>query len=232
MTGAGFAHETGPRLDKDTGKTPNYREAPVDSEQLEVFEWAVDWSAPSMPTRNSAISKHRTACGIPLRRHATPPAIERGKLSHGIETFIVRSEARQEAARSRPRSGGVGEELIHLLQAGFFSSLLHLEPRSTSSRTRPAGADRLRGCRRRAHGIDAGRRRNYRRSTPIRSIGHRRLPRCARPKAAHDHLRGRQIGSAGAPRFLFNAAADCKRHPVSADKMNSFADQQVCAARR
>ena len=36
-------YETGPQLDPQTGKTPNYRQVPNDQAQLDAFEWAGDW---------------------------------------------------------------------------------------------------------------------------------------------------------------------------------------------
>ena len=116
-------YETGPRLNKDTGKTPNYREVPSDALQLEAFEWAGDWLSHIDAYAGLLISKHRT--GLWQSRYCTmryPPPIQRGKLSDSIAAFIVRSEAKQKAAAQ----GFDAEELAknyHLLQVWDLLSL-------------------------------------------------------------------------------------------------------------
>ncbi len=116
-------YETGPRLNKDTGKTPNYREVPNDALQLEAFEWAGDWLSSIDIYAGLLMSKHRT--GLWQSRYGIirqPPAIQRGKLSDSIEAFIVRSEAKQKAAAR----GLDPEELAknyHLLQVWDLLSL-------------------------------------------------------------------------------------------------------------
>ena len=116
-------YETGPRLNKDTGKTPNYREVPNDDDQLQAFEWAGDWLSSIDAYAGLLISRHRT--GLWQSRYGVmrqPPAIQRGKLSDGIAAFIVRGEARQKAAAQ----GLDPEELAknyHLLQVWDLLSL-------------------------------------------------------------------------------------------------------------
>jgi hypothetical protein len=92
-------YETGPQLNPDTGKTPNYREVPNDRAQLQAFEWAGDWLSSIDAYAGLMIAKHRT--GLWQGRYGAithPPAVKRGKLSPDIEAFIVRSEAQQKTA--------------------------------------------------------------------------------------------------------------------------------------
>jgi hypothetical protein len=92
-------YETGPQINAQTGKTPNYREVPNDPPQLEAFEWAGDWLSGIDPYAGLLISKHRT--GLWQGRYGVmtqPSAIQRGKLPPEIETFIARSEAKQASA--------------------------------------------------------------------------------------------------------------------------------------
>jgi hypothetical protein len=95
-------YETGPQLNPQTGKTPNYREIPNDRTQLEAFEWAGDWLSAIDAYAGLMIAKHRT--GLWQGRYGVirhPPAIQRGKLPPEIEAFIVRSEAKQKAATDK-----------------------------------------------------------------------------------------------------------------------------------
>ena len=95
-------YETGPQLNPETGKTPNYREVPNDPAQLEAFEWAGDWLSSIDPYAGLMIAKHRT--GLWQGRYGVitqPPAIQRGKLSSDIEAFIARSEAKQKIAAEK-----------------------------------------------------------------------------------------------------------------------------------
>lgn len=92
-------YETGPQLNAETGKTPNYREVPNDKTQLDAFEWAGDWLSGIDPYAGLMISKHRT--GLWQGRYGVitaPPAIQRGVLPPSITDFIARSEAKQKAA--------------------------------------------------------------------------------------------------------------------------------------
>jgi Protein of unknown function (DUF3891) len=92
-------YETGPQLNPDSGKTPNYREVPTDRAQLEAFGWASDWLSAIDAYAGLMIAKHRT--GLWQGRYGVikhPPPIQRGKLPPDIETFIARSEAKQKSA--------------------------------------------------------------------------------------------------------------------------------------
>jgi hypothetical protein len=116
-------YETGPRLDKDTGRTPNYRDVPNDGRQLEAFEWACDWLSSIDAYAGLLISKHRT--GLWQSRYGVmrhPPAIQRGKLSESIECFIARSEARQKAAAEGLDARELAKN-YHLLQVWDLLSL-------------------------------------------------------------------------------------------------------------
>ena len=95
-------YETGPQLNPDSGKTPNYREVPTDRAQLEAFEWAGDWLSAIDAYAGLMIAKHRT--GLWQRRYGVikhPVAIQRGKLPPEIEAFITRSEAKQRSAAEK-----------------------------------------------------------------------------------------------------------------------------------
>ncbi len=91
-------YETGPQLNPETGKTPNYRDVPNDKTQLEAFEWAGDWLSAIDPYAGLMIRRHRT--GLWQGRYGVithPPAIQRGTLPPEIVAFIARSEATQKA---------------------------------------------------------------------------------------------------------------------------------------
>jgi Protein of unknown function (DUF3891) len=95
-------YETGPQLNPETGKTPNYREVPHDRAQLESFEWAGDWLSSIDPYAGLMIARHRT--GLWQGRYGVitqPPPIQRGKLPSEIEAFIARSEAKQKIAAEK-----------------------------------------------------------------------------------------------------------------------------------
>jgi hypothetical protein len=95
-------YETGPQLNPDSGKTPNYREVPTDRGQLEAFEWAGDWLSAIDTYAGLLIAKHRT--GLWQGRYGVikrPVAIQRGNLSPEIEAFIARSEAKQKSAAKK-----------------------------------------------------------------------------------------------------------------------------------
>ena len=92
-------YETGPQLDSETGKTPNYRQVPNDKAQLEALEWAGEWLSGIDPYAGLMISKHRT--GLWQGRYGvitSPPAIQRGILPSSITDFIARSDAKQKVA--------------------------------------------------------------------------------------------------------------------------------------
>ncbi|HWX82178.1 MAG TPA: DUF3891 family protein [Xanthobacteraceae bacterium] len=92
-------YETGPQLNLETGRTPNYRDVANDHAQLEAFAWAGDWLSAIDAYAGLMIAKHRT--GLWQGRYGVikhPPARERGKLPPDIETFIARSEAKQNSA--------------------------------------------------------------------------------------------------------------------------------------
>lgn len=95
-------YETGPRLNPETGKTPNYREVPNDRTQLEAFEWAGDWLSAIDPYAGLMITKHRS--GLWQGRYGVishPPAIQRGTLPPEIQAFIAKSEAKQKVAAAK-----------------------------------------------------------------------------------------------------------------------------------
>jgi hypothetical protein len=116
-------YETGPELNPDSGKTPNYREVPTDRAQLEAFEWAGDWLSAIDAYAGLLIAKHRT--GLWQGRYGVikhPVAIQRGNLPPEIEAFIERSEAKQKSAAEKFK----GDELAtnyNLLQIWDMMSL-------------------------------------------------------------------------------------------------------------
>lgn len=110
-------YETGPQLNLETGKTPNYRDVPNDQAQLEAFEWAGDWLSNIDPYAGLLIAKHRT--GLWQRRYGVmihPPAIQRGTLAPEITALIARSEAKQKAAAEKldPRELAINYNLLQV----------------------------------------------------------------------------------------------------------------------
>lgn len=95
-------YETGPQLNPETGKTPNYREVPSDQTQLEAFEWAGDWLSAIDPYAGLMIAKHRSGLWQGRYGAITHPApIQRGTLAPDIQAFIARSEAKQKIAAEK-----------------------------------------------------------------------------------------------------------------------------------
>jgi hypothetical protein len=95
-------YETGPQINPETGKTPNYREVPNDAAQLAAFEWASDWLGAIDAYAGLMIARHRT--GLWQGRYGAithPAAIQRGKLPPEIAAFIARSEAKQKTAAEK-----------------------------------------------------------------------------------------------------------------------------------
>jgi hypothetical protein len=116
-------YETGPQLDPQSGKTPNYRDVPTDRAQLEAFEWAGDWLSAIDAYAGLMIAKHRT--GLWQGRYGAikhPPAIARGKLPPEIEAFIARSEAKQKSTAEKIDSGELAIN-YNLLQVWDMMSL-------------------------------------------------------------------------------------------------------------
>src|SRR5215831_4130189 len=110
-------YETGPQLNPETGKTPNYREVPNDRTQLEAFEWAGDWLSAIDPYAGLMIAKHRS--GLWQGRYGVikhPPAIQRGTLPAEIQSFIARSEAKQKIAAEKvdPRELAINYNLLQV----------------------------------------------------------------------------------------------------------------------
>jgi hypothetical protein len=110
-------YETGPQLNPQTGKTPNYREVPNDAAQLTAFEWAGDWLGAIDPYAGLMIAKHRT--GLWQGRYGVisyPPPIQRGKLAPEILEFISRSEAKQKTVAEKldPRELAINYNLLQV----------------------------------------------------------------------------------------------------------------------
>ena len=85
-------YETSPQLNPQTGKTPNYRDVPVDMAQLAAFQWASDWLSGIDPYAGLMIAKHRT--GLWQGRYGVithPAAIQRGNLG-AAHTGIHRAQ--------------------------------------------------------------------------------------------------------------------------------------------
>jgi hypothetical protein len=55
-----YRYETKPRLNEETGKTPNFMHVPLDREQLDAFRWAVDWLTDIDSYAGLLINRHRT----------------------------------------------------------------------------------------------------------------------------------------------------------------------------
>ncbi len=110
-------YETGPQLNSETGKTPNYREVPNDRSQLDAFEWAGDWLSGIDPYAGLMITKHRT--GLWQGRYGVithPAAIQRGTLPPDIAAFIARSEAKQKTAAEKldPKALAINYALLQV----------------------------------------------------------------------------------------------------------------------
>ncbi len=116
-------YETGPQLNAETGRTPNYRDVPNDQTQLQSFEWAADWMSGIDPYAGLMIARHRT--GLWQGRYgvmAHPSGVRRGKLSAEIEAFIIRSETKQKKASESFASDDLATN-YHLLQVWDLMSL-------------------------------------------------------------------------------------------------------------
>jgi hypothetical protein len=116
-------YETSPQLNPQTGKTPNYRDVPVDTSQLAAFAWAGDWLSAIDPYAGLMITKHRT--GLWQGRYGVityPAAIERGILPPHIQQFIGRSEAEQSSAAAELDAKELAIN-YHLLQVWDMMSL-------------------------------------------------------------------------------------------------------------
>ena len=203
-----ICYETGPRLNKDTGKTPNYREVPNDAQQLEAFEWAGDWLSSIDAYAGLLISKHRTGLwqsryGV-MRQPPRDPARQAERRHRGLYR-AQRGQAK--GSRARSRSGGVGEELPPAPGLGPVIAV-HLQPGAASRRTR---SSRCRPATRMPQACAW----SSRRSMPQRSLSTLSVRSAIAdrkrhlPKAAQDHLPGRQ-GIAGS--LFRNGAADCPGH--------------------
>ena len=110
-------YETGPQLNPQTGKTPNYREVPNDAAQLTAFEWAGDWLGAIDPYAGLMIAKHRT--GLWQGRYGVisyPPPIKRGKLAPEILEYISRSEAKQKTVAEKldPKELAINYNLLQV----------------------------------------------------------------------------------------------------------------------
>jgi hypothetical protein len=118
-------YETGPQLNRETGRTPNYREVPNDRAQLEAFEWAGDWLGAIDAYAGLMVARHRT--GLWQGRYGVitaPPAIQRGTLPPEIKAFIARSEAKQDAmAQTQKFDAGDRATNYNLLQVWDLLSL-------------------------------------------------------------------------------------------------------------
>lgn len=96
-----YRYETSPRLNEETGKTPNFTQVPLDSEQLSAFQWGIDWLSDIDPYAGLLISRHRT--GLWRKRYGaiSYPSVSSSRiLSDGVESFISENEKRQYAERT------------------------------------------------------------------------------------------------------------------------------------
>jgi hypothetical protein len=93
-----YRYETSPRYDAASGKTPSFTQVPLDREQLDAFQWAIDWLTGIDPYSGLLINKHRT--GLWRGRYraiAHPPLHIAPHLSPAVENFIAENEAQQRA---------------------------------------------------------------------------------------------------------------------------------------
>ena len=90
-------YEAKPTVDA-SGRPPNYRDVPLDENQLRAFMWTGDWLGGIDPYSGLLAAKHRT--GLWQNRYDTikvPELVNRGTLKAEIKAFIERSELRQHA---------------------------------------------------------------------------------------------------------------------------------------
>ena len=90
-------YEAKPTVDA-TGRPPNYRDVPLDENQLRAFMWTGDWLGSIDPYSGLLAAKHRT--GLWQNRYdaiKVPALVNRGTPKAEIKDFIERSEGRQHA---------------------------------------------------------------------------------------------------------------------------------------
>ena len=93
-----YRYETSPRLNEETGKTPNFMQVPLDREQLDAFQWGSDWLTDIDPYAGLLINRHRT--GLWRGRYGAiryPEAFNAKNLSETVEQFIADNERRQKS---------------------------------------------------------------------------------------------------------------------------------------
>ncbi len=91
-----YRYQTAPRLMGDSGKAANFMQVPLDPEQLEAFQWVIDWLTNIDPYAGLLISKHRT--GLWRDRYNTvrhPAGFTARNPDPAVEHFTLRNEARQ-----------------------------------------------------------------------------------------------------------------------------------------
>ena len=93
-------YETAPRWNPDTGRPYAFLEAPLDAEQLEAYQWGLDWMEGIDAYSGLIVSMHRT--GLWKGRYGTirhPKSYDLADPDPGIQRFIDRNESRQAELR-------------------------------------------------------------------------------------------------------------------------------------
>jgi hypothetical protein len=140
-------YEALPRYDESRHKSPSFFEVPSDGEQLDAFQWGIDWLRDVDPYAGLLISRHRT--GLWRNRYSTlahPLMSGRRALSTEIEQFVARNEAEQ--ARMLPAFERPAFDInFRLLQVWDLLSLYlcTAEPRDEYIEPVPDAYDRAEG---------------------------------------------------------------------------------------
>jgi hypothetical protein len=134
-------YETNPLIDPKSGKPYEFRQAPSTQEQLDSYQWCIDWLSSVDPYTGLLVCMHRT--GLWKGRYGTishPTGYYARDVSPEIEKFISSNETRQEKERAPVGQASISAN-YHLLQVWDILGLYfccqepyddHIEPVPTS----------------------------------------------------------------------------------------------------
>ena len=97
-------YETGPQLDPQTGKTPNYRQVPNDQAQLDAFEWAGDWLSAIDPYAMLGAAENT---GLALRTVSIPLEDAKVGTTLAVRKSYVTSNPKEVAGYCRAMTKGL-----------------------------------------------------------------------------------------------------------------------------
>ena len=109
-------YETNPLIDPKSGEPYEFRRTPFSQEQLESYQWCVDWLSGVDRYSGLLIGMHRT--GLWKSRYqkiSYPAGYNIAGMRPEIEEFISRNEAHQEKERAEVDQGTIWKN-YHLLQ--------------------------------------------------------------------------------------------------------------------